>query len=314
MDNVFFRKLSLFLIIFAVLIILWGAWVRISGSGDGCGVHWPLCQGYIVPTGEYLLTLQTWIEYFHRAKSGLFGILVIAQCILAFKLFPKGSAVRFFAVGSLFFTFIEALLGAVLVLGGFVDSDTSIGRVVIMSLHLINTLVLLLFLTGTYFFSIDKHTCISRSSFIANLSSKKIQSLPLFLIILIAITGAWAALSTTLFPSSSLFEGLSKDISPTSHIVLRLRIFHPILATIAAFVCYILILKSPVKTYITRINVLLLTQILFGLFTLAFLSPTWMKILHLLLADLLWIAVCLNLFANSILYLSNLEHIKKTPS
>jgi cytochrome c oxidase assembly protein subunit 15 len=300
MNYVRFRKLSLFQIIFAVLIILWGAWVRISGSGDGCGVHWPLCQGYIVPSGQYMLTLQTWIEYFHRAKSGLFGMLVIIQCIVAFRLFTKGTAVRFFALGSLVFTFIEAILGAILVLGSFVDSDTSIGRVVIMSLHLINTLVLLLFLTGTYYFSLNKNCELMLAGFLKSIYKEKKQLLPLLLIVTIAITGAWAALSTTLFPSSSLFEGLSKDIDPASHLVLRLRIFHPILATLLAFATYSIVTKSINKTYVTTVNYLLLAQVMFGLFTLAFLSPTWMKICHLLLADILWIVICLHIFASVI--------------
>ena len=79
------RNLAAFNIILALAIILWGAWVRISGSGAGCGSHWPLCKGELWPS---LMSAETWIELFHRLKSGVFGITVIAVFVLSRIKFP----------------------------------------------------------------------------------------------------------------------------------------------------------------------------------------------------------------------------------
>ena len=54
-------------IYFTILSILWGAWVRISGSGNGCGSSWPLCGGVIIPEAEHK---KTWIEFIHRLMTG----------------------------------------------------------------------------------------------------------------------------------------------------------------------------------------------------------------------------------------------------
>jgi len=58
-----------------ILVILWGAVVRATGSGAGCGDHWPLCQGVVIPHGEQIATI---IEFSHRATSGIDALLVVA--------------------------------------------------------------------------------------------------------------------------------------------------------------------------------------------------------------------------------------------
>ncbi|HUX10345.1 MAG TPA: COX15/CtaA family protein, partial [Terriglobia bacterium] len=123
-----------------ILVILWGAVVRATGSGAGCGEHWPLCQGVVIPHAEQIATL---IEFSHRATSGIDVLLVIGLVWLAFRRFSRGHAVRRYAAASGFFTLTEGLVGAALVLFGEVGKTVSTGRVVILSVHLVNTFLLL---------------------------------------------------------------------------------------------------------------------------------------------------------------------------
>ena len=55
------------------LLIVLGAVVRITGSGMGCGDHWPLCNGHLFPPLDDLGTL---IEWNHRLVAALVSILV----------------------------------------------------------------------------------------------------------------------------------------------------------------------------------------------------------------------------------------------
>jgi cytochrome c oxidase assembly protein subunit 15 len=283
-----FHTLSFWLIPFAMIIILWGAWVRISGSGDGCGVHWPLCQGEFFPKGSIYDSARTWIEYFHRAKSGLFGLLIILQFYLSRKLFSSDSAVRRFAGFALIFTISEGLLGAALVLFKYVADDQSIGRMIVMSLHLLNTFALLGFLTGCWYLSKNCFLNLTYDEFRENFTLNKKEILIGLLILFASIAGAWAALSTTLFPSDSLTDGLKKDLADSSHISLKVRVLHPIIGLSMIYILFVDFVGRCSKK-IRNFKILIFIQILFGIFTLLFLSPTWMKLTHLLLADLVWI-------------------------
>ncbi len=258
-----------------MVIILWGAWVRISGSGDGCGKHWPLCHGELFPAGSWYLRIQTWIEYAHRAKSGLFGILIFIHSFLVWRSMPS---LRHFAAATSIFTITEALFGAVLVLGGYVHTDQSIGRAIVIAFHLGNTLLLVGSITALWW-------ALSIEDFQEKFwDCVKKLSVPFSIIFLIAVTGAWAALSTTLFPITSISEGLISDFSETSHFLERIKIIHPIFAVSGA---YLLWVHSSKK--INKLSALLLTEVIFGVTTLLFHSPVWMKLGHLLLAQLVWI-------------------------
>ena len=123
-----------------ILVILWGAFVRATGSGAGCGSHWPLCNGVVLPREA---RVDTMIEFFHRITSALSGLFVLAMVVWAFRLFPKGHIVRKGAVLSLFFIITESLLGAGLVLFEWVAHNASVGRAISMALHLVNTFLLL---------------------------------------------------------------------------------------------------------------------------------------------------------------------------
>lgn len=275
------NRLAIFNLFLAFAIILWGAWVRISGSGDGCGAHWPLCKGELWPS---LMSAETWIELFHRIKSGLFGITVILSYILSRKYFPKNHPARHASFWGVFFSITEALIGAKLVLFDLVGENQSAQRVFTSALHLSNTSFLLGALVATAVWS-------KRSDLFTPTAWKKNASVFLISFLVIGITGTWAALSSTLFPSSSLAEGLISDFSAQSHWLVQIRISHPIVALLLGGFIWYRIIKIA-KCFNGNSLLLLISKycipitILIGIITLTMLSPTWLKLTHLAFSTL----------------------------
>jgi heme A synthase len=292
-----FAKYSWGVLFFNVLVILWGAFVRATGSGAGCGSHWPLCNGEVVPRAPQVDTV---IEFVHRATSGLAFLLVLGLLVWALRAYPKGHQVRQAASFSFFFIVTEALVGAGLVLFKWVAQDASTGRAVTIVIHLVNTFLLLASLALTAWFA---------SGFSERQGAGMGKRLPLLILgllgtIVLGASGALTALGDTLFPSSSLAEGFQRDFSPTAHFLIRLRVFHPTIAVIVG--TYLIILagviriqvRQPVTQQVSRLLTIgVIIQLGAGMFNLLLLAPVWMQILHLLLADLVWIALALLTFS-----------------
>ncbi len=263
--------------------------MRASGSGAGCGSHWPLCNGEVVPVAP---RIETIIEFTHRVMSGVALVAVIGLWLWSRASFARGSRVRKAALASLIFLITEALLGAGLVLFNYVDKNASVGRAFYLSLHLVNTLLLLGALVLTAWFARGVvPTSAGRSSLV-------VAALPIA--ILVSVAGAIAALGDTLFPVSSLAQGFHQDFSIAASFLLRLRVLHPTLAILAG--CYfvtvsVMVLRSnqhPVATKLALgVLILALTQLGAGAINLLLLAPVWMQITHLLLADLVWISLVL---------------------
>ncbi|MGZ3798088.1 MAG: COX15/CtaA family protein [Pseudobdellovibrionaceae bacterium] len=293
-----FLRLSQFLLFYTLLVILWGAWVRISHSGDGCGASWPLCNGHVIPEAEQT---KTWVEFSHRLTSGLFGILVLFIFWQAKKLFNKTDPLRQATLFTLIFMITEALLGAKLVLFRLVGNNDSFLRLFAMGMHQINSLLLSGSVALVVLFAspLPQKLQMTAQDTPQSLEKKPLRKGMLAFLVLfgmIAVTGAFAALSTTLFPSSSLLEGLAKDFAPEAHYLLRLRISHPILATlIGGSLAIYFWLKSqdevnPVlRKAALQVTGIFLVGVVFGYLTLFNLAPIWMKVVHLLLAHLMWI-------------------------
>jgi heme A synthase len=284
-----FATLAWALLAFNIPVILWGAYVRVSFSGDGCGAHWPFCAGQVIP--QHMAAPMA-IEFTHRMMTSVDSIGAILLCVCAFRAFPKGHGVRRYAVLSLAFLFIEALLGAGLVLFRYVAHDQSAGRAIYLSAHLTNTLLLLGAFTTTAWLA---QTGMSSAPW-GKLSGRFQGALAASVVV--SITGAIAALGDTLFPSASLAAGLQQDLSGGSSTLLRLRMFHPILALAGAAVLLwaaTSLLKrdegAPSRVAGIRVVVLVLAQILAGLVNITLLAPIPMQMVHLFLADVLWIAV-----------------------
>ena len=269
-------------LLYSLLVILWGAWVRISGSGDGCGESWPLCHGE--------RDGRTWVELSHRLTSGLYGFIIIGLVIWSYRLFPKGHWVRKLSVLSLIFTVLEALIGARLVLAGLVGTNASFDRGLIMAVHLLNTF----FLTGTLTLII----AFTDKGYIRRRRPLRVSGWLGFLTIvgfvLVGMSGAFAALSTTLYPSESLLAGLAQDFDSNAPLYIKLRAYHPILAVgfIGALLPIIASWKRSVsfaKHSLNRFLIVLLATGAIGLATLLLLSPVWLKLTHLLFSQILWI-------------------------
>ncbi len=290
-----FARYAWFVLAANLLVIVWGAYVRASVSGDGCGSHWPLCNGEVIPTTGLTKTL---IELTHRVTSGLALLLVVVLVVAAFRSYPKRHRVRRSALAVLLFIVAEALLGAGLVLFGLVAKNDTVARAVVGSVHLVNTFLLVASLTLTAWYAaggtgINWH---GRGAARWLLGGGALGML------LLAVSGSVAALGDTLFPSGSLAEGMRQDFSPAGHFLLRLRVLHPTLAVlmggyIVAVSLYVSRTLHGGATWSRRFSstlvVLFFVQLAAGVLNLYLLAPVWMQLLHLLLADLLWIVFVL---------------------
>ena len=275
-----FTRYATAVLAFNFAVILWGAFVRASGSGAGCGNHWPLCNGVVVPQSPAVATV---IEFTHRAMSGVDVLAVAVLLVWAFQAFPRRHPVRLGALLSAIFLTSEALIGAALVKLEQVARNASVGRAYSLSGHLINTLCLLACLTLTVWWA--------RGGGPLRLRGRALwpAGIALALFVLVGISGAIAALGDTLFPAHSLAEGFRQDLDPASSIFLRLRLLHPMLAVVtAAFLAFF-------ATWRRRWSLLALValQVGAGALNLLLLAPIWMQMIHLLLADLVWIALVL---------------------
>ncbi len=289
-----FARFAWFVLAYNLVVIIWGVFLRASKSGDGCGQHWLTCHGEVIPSAPELKTV---IEFSHRLTSGLAFFAVLILLIWAFRKFPKHSPVRKTALVSFVFIITEALVGAGLVLTGNTAETLTAARPFWMAGHLINTFILLAFLSLTAWFA-------SGGKLFNFKTQPKILLLLLLAVIgilFVGMSGSVAALSSMLFPSETLAQGIADDFSTTSNILVRLRVSHPILS--GAFAVYLIFLAGWLKMKFANLpnvvrwsnilSILIIIQIAFGSLTLLTLAPIVMQIGHLLLADLIWIAFVL---------------------
>jgi heme A synthase len=276
-----------------LLVIAWGAFVRATGSGAGCGAHWPLCDGQVVPTAP---SVERMIEFSHRASSGVALVLVLGMAIWSFRARDKGDPARKAAVFSLVFVLTEALIGAGLVLFELVAHDASMKRALSMTLHLTNTFVLLGCLTLTARAAVGAPRLRLTRQGIAPWLALLVLCLTLFL----GMSGAIAALGDTLFPAKSLAEGFAQDLSPGAHLFVKLRTLHPMIATLTGAAILGLATLAPIIRPAPTVKQA--SRLMFGLFAAQFtaglvnvylLAPVWMQLVHLLLADAVWISLVL---------------------
>lgn len=272
-----------------LLVIIWGAFVRASGSGAGCGDHWPLCDGQVIPVAP---STEMMIEFAHRVTSGLAMIGALALLIWAFRAYERGHIVRRGATITMVFMIIEALLGAALVLFSLVAMDTSVARALMMGLHLINTFLLLGAMTLTSWWA-------SGGAPITLRGHGRVPLLLLFGLIgtaLVGASGAVTALGDTLLHHGAIPGGVSQAITTASHPLVQMRIIHPIMAVL--FSIYIMYMARVITTqrdeplvhsFAWALPAFFFVQILIGCVNVTLKAPVWMQLGHLLVADLTWI-------------------------
>jgi heme A synthase len=275
-----------------VAVILWGAYVRATGSGAGCGEHWPLCNGVVIPRAPSTATI---IEFSHRLTSGLALLAVVALLAWVRRACAPGHPARRGAALTVLFMLTEAAVGAGLVLFQLVADNATMARAMFMAVHLLNTFVLLACLALTAWWLDGGAPLRLREHRLAALSVIAL----LMGLLLTGSSGAVAALGDTLFPDGSLASAFRADLSPTSHLLIRLRLLHPAVAVITAAALMFAaprLARGRGRTAVRlarAVAVLSAAQFALGALNVILLAPIWMQMVHLLVADILWIAFVL---------------------
>lgn len=282
------RRWAVATLVVNVVVILLGALVRATGSGAGCGRSWPSCQGTVIPE----LTGATAIEFTHRAASGVALVMVAVLVWLVFRSSERGAPVRVGAVASGISIVVEALIGAVIVLAEWVADDASVARAVSVPIHLVSTFVLLGGLVLTLFW-------LSGGRRLVPLGSSAV-SRPLLLIgagmLLIGATGGVTALADTLFPKEGFDVAGAFDVSTSESFLTRLRVFHPVVAMVigtvaASWARWNAWLLGGRAGLAARIVVgVVVVEFALGVLNVVLGTPTWLSLIHLALADVLWMA------------------------
>jgi heme A synthase len=272
-----------------VIVVLWGAFVRATGSGAGCGSHWPLCNGEILPRAPEIETL---IELSHRLTSGVALIMVVALAPWAWRAFPRGHRVRKAAMVSLLLMIVEALIGAGLVLLELVATNVSVARAYWMAGHLINTFLLLGALTLTAWWGSGQPGVRLRGQ------GGQLITLALALlgVLILGASGAITALGDTL-----VFQaGISPEDSPIVAALVDLRVYHPLLAfgvggllLLAGWTVWQTQPDGQTRRLALWLGGLYAVQLIAGAINVVLKAPVAMQLIHLLLSDLIWILLVL---------------------
>jgi heme A synthase len=283
---------------YTLAVIVFGAWVRITGSGAGCGQHWPTCHGEVVHRPQ---SIETVIELTHRVTSGLSLIFALGLMAWARARFRKSHPARIASVLAVVFLLVEALLGAGLVAFGLVEDDDSIARAVVMAIHLTNTCVLMGALAAAAWTGVDGD---ERGLPKLRGSPAWLLGAALLAVLLVSMSGAVTALGDTLFPvaaDGTVREHIAGDQSVTAHFLQRMRIVHPILAVGVGLYLLWLSIALPgmsavdadptVRRLGNLVAGLVLAQLCAGMANIMLSAPGWMQLVHLALATCLWTAV-----------------------
>jgi heme A synthase len=287
-----------FFVAYLVAVILFGAWVRITGSGNGCGSHWPACNGAVIPPAP---AAQTVIEYTHRLMSGLSVVFALILVVWARRF---GGAIFRAALLALFFLIVEALLGALLVKAHLVVNDASVARALVVALHLANTLLLT---ASAVLVAWRAGAAPSPEAAAPIPASRLLLGFAVVALMLTCMSGAVTALGDTVFPTQPALDGwllttIRFDASPAQHFLVRLRVLHPLVAVCAAMLVAGVLLRivtgrtdaGPAQC---KLAALAFAAVVFqtglGFVNVLLAAPGWMQILHLLMAQLVWISTWL---------------------
>ncbi len=293
MKHLAFARYAWGLLLYTLGVIVWGAYVRATGSGDGCGQSWPTCNGALIPEPEQLKTV---IEFSHRLTSGLALIGVIVLYYWGRRIFPKDHPAYFGVTAALWVMLTETVAGGGLVLYELVAYNDSVARVVVMAIHLLITLTLIATMAlAAYWASGGAPLRLKNQGAVG--WALGIAVLAFFTL---AASGAVTALADTLFRAPSFWEGVKMDLSPTAHFLIKLRVWHPIIATSVGL--YILLMVGlvnrlrphpAVQRLGTALIVLFGTQIVVGLWNMFSNAPVSLQMLHIFTADVVWISFVL---------------------
>ena len=276
---------------FTLFVVIWGGLVSASGAGDGCGDSWPLCGELLAESGA-VSRFDTLIELTHRLTSGLALLAVVVMVVWSRRLFPGGHRARFWAAAGLVFMVIESLIGAALVIFSLVDMNVSLARALIQPVHMTNTYLLMGALGLAAWWAGSRRL---RSADNEHAAARLVIGALIFVVTLSAL-GTTASLASTVFPSESFVEGVRADFTRDAHYLIRLRIWHPVLAV--AFGGYLVWLGRRLSTNGDRppsefhvVTALYAVDLVVGALDAFLLAPIAIQLLHLLLAHAVWLGL-----------------------
>ncbi|MBA2336444.1 MAG: COX15/CtaA family protein [Acidimicrobiia bacterium] len=275
------RRLASAVLVFTVAVILGGSVVRATESGAGCGDQWPRCEGHIIP---WSADGSTAIEFTHRAMTAMLGVLMIALVVTVVRRTAAAAPIRHALGYAAAFFVAEVAIGALLVVFGWVEDDASLGRVIALTVHLINTFMLLGALTMVVWLARGGHPPQLDTTRLAH----RLVLAGALVLLVVSASGALNALADTLYPVNLVTTG---DGSPT-HFLARLRVLHPLVAVAGGTAVFVLAgrLATNSTAGITRgLRAVVLGQFAMGVINITLLTPVETQVLHLLLADVLWI-------------------------
>jgi heme A synthase len=286
-----FARIAWLTVGITVFVVLWGAVVRATGSGAGCGNNWPTCNGDVLPLSG---SAETAIEFVHRVSSAGLGLLILYLLVAAIREFPAGHRVRRAAAATFVLVIVESLVGAGLVLFEQTGDFEGISRAYWQSGHFVNTLLLLAAATLTAWWA--STTAPDHDEPATPRERRLIGGVGVAMLI-VGVSGAIAALGDTLFPVDSFLEGLERELSAAGHVFERLRIFHPVIAIgtglLAVWVVNELAesRQGRVGRIARLVSLLVLVQLGLGTVNALLAAPIWIQVVHLLVADLVWMAL-----------------------
>jgi heme a synthase len=197
-----------------VFVIVWGAWVRATGSGA------------VVPPSPEAATV---IGYVHRVISGLALTTVLGLLIAAWRVYPRNHLVRRNMTAASMFILLEAGIGAGLVVFRLVAGDTATARAVVGALHLANTDLLLAALALS---AVRGEAAVS-PRWQGGRGEVSLLPISLGLLLLVGMAGTVTALGATVFRPGSLAAGIMQELAPAAPLV-RMRLVHPGVAALAS--------------------------------------------------------------------------------
>ena len=278
-----------------VAVIIGGALVRATDSGAGCGESWPICGGQISPElGNY----HTAIEVRHRLMTGLLGFVLIAVFVLIRRQYGKTHRIRRAAVAAGVLLIVESLLGASLVLFGWVEFDASIARLIVVPVHLLNTFLLVAAMALVAYFSGGGRGF--KVDFKRTLDKVLVGGLGIVLVI--GATGALNALADTLIKSDALRTPVSGELLVTEPVLRQIRTIHPFIAIIGGLAIFMLVrylatgAPPRVRQLALLIQGVVWLQFVLGLLNIALDVPLEIQLVHLFVADVLWISLVVMAF------------------
>lgn len=277
--------------VYTILVIVWGGAVTATGSGNGCGDHWPLCDGQVILTHPHMKMM---IEYAHRLSSGAALFAIFALLFWTWRATRRRHIARIFSVAAAILILNEALLGAGLVLLRLTTGGVTLERVLYFALHFTNTFLLLAAVAGTAHF-LSRRTGFMRGEI--RFQSLRFGLPGLIALLVVAVSGSVAELGDMIYPSSNLRAAIMADFSSHGSLLVRLRWLHPAFALLAGIFLLWLVFgalqKPALRGFGMAVIALLGLQYTLGITDVLLLAPTWIQLTHLFVADLLWVSVFL---------------------